>query len=95
MGPVTKSSGKTRRVLMRRACDSRLRDSCFHWARNAVQHDPRCKAHYAALKRKGCSHARALRGVGDRLAARFFAMLEHATLYDPNFRRVPPGHEKA
>jgi len=94
-GPVTKSSGKTRRVHMRRACDSRLRDSCFHWARIAVQRDPRSKAHYAALKRKGCSHARALRGVGDRLAARMFVMIERGTLYDPDHRRVPPGHEKA
>jgi hypothetical protein len=92
--PVTKSSGKTRLVVMRRACAARLQDACFHWARVAVIHDPRCKAHYAALIRKGHRHARALRGVADRLTSRLFTMLEHGTLYDPNHRRIPPGHEK-
>jgi transposase len=93
--PVTKSSGKTRLVVMRRACDDRLQDTCFHWARVAAIHDPRAKAHYAALIRKGHRHARALRGVADRLAGRFFTMLDHGTLYDPTYQRVPSPEEKA
>lgn len=95
MGPITKASGKTRLVVMRRACNPRLREACFHWARIAVQRDPRAKIHYAALRAKGHSHARALRGVTDRLADRFFAMLDQGTLYDPNHRRVPPGQKAA
>src|SRR5208282_803953 len=95
IAPITKQSGKSRQVLMRRACQVRLRDACFHWARCAVIHDPHSKAHYAALKRKGHSHARALRGVADRLASRLFVMLERGTVYDPNRRRVPSGEKTA
>jgi transposase len=94
-GPVTKQSGKTKLVIMRRSCQNRLRDACYHWARAAVIYDARCKAHYGDLKRRGHSHARALRGVVDRLMDRFFVMLQHGTLYDPNYRRVPTGSEKA
>ncbi|MFI5091556.1 MAG: transposase [Terriglobales bacterium] len=95
IAPITKQSGKSRQVLMRRACQVRLRDACFHWARCAVIYDPHSKEHYAALKRKGHSHARALRGVADRLAGRLFVMLERGTLYDPNHRRVPSGEKTA
>jgi len=95
IGPVTSQSGKSRRVIMRRACKERLRDACYHWARGAVVHDPRSKEHYAALKRKGHGHARALRGVVDRLAGRLFIMLERGTLYDPNHSRVPSGGKTA
>ncbi len=95
MAPITKASGKTRLVVMRRACNPRLRDACFHWARIAVQRDARAKTRYADLRAKGHSHARALRGVTDRLADRFFAMLDQGTLYDPNHRRVPPGQKAA
>lgn len=95
ISPVTKRSGKTTLIVMRRSCHDRLRDACYHWARVAVIFDPRCKAHYAALKRKGHSHARALRGVVDRMSERLFVMLERATLYDPNHRRVPAGQQTA
>jgi transposase len=93
--PVTKQSGKTRQVVMRHACHLRLRDACYHWARGAVINDPRSKEHYAALKRKGHGHARALRGVADRMAGRLFVMLDRGTLYDPHHRRLPAGHKQA
>ncbi len=38
---------------------------------------------------RGCSHARALRGVQDRLLRALVAMLERGTLYDPERRRLP------
>ena len=95
IGPITKSSGKSRLVVMRRSCDLRLRDACHHWARIAAQRDPRSKEHYATMIRKGHSHARAVRGLADRLAARFFVMLERGTPYDPYHRRIPPGTENA
>lgn len=94
-GPITKSSGKTRLVMMRRACNFRVRDSCYHWARIAVQREPRSKQHYAVLRAKGHGHARALRGVTDRTVDRLFTMLEHGALYDPERGRVPPGQQKA
>jgi hypothetical protein len=84
--PVTKQSGKARRVEMRRACSGRLRFAYYHWARTAVQNDERVRAHYAALRAGGKSHGRALRGVVDRLLSVAVAMLRAGTLYDPALR---------
>jgi transposase len=39
--PVTKRSGKSRIVTRRLACNPRLRNVLYHWARVAAQHDPR------------------------------------------------------
>lgn len=83
VAPVTKRSGKSFRVEMRQACSHRLRIAVYHWARVATQHDPRSKARYTALRSRGCSHGRALRGVADRLLAVACSMLEHRTIYDP------------
>ncbi len=100
IAPVTKASGKRKnasaRVSMRRACNGRLRNAVYHWARVATQHDEAAKAHYAALRAKGHSHGRALRGVADRLLRILFGMLRSRTLYDPTRRRaVPPPDRKA
>src|SRR4029077_19182410 len=61
--PVTKRSGKSHIVIMRYAAHVRLRNVVYHWARVATQHDPKCRARYAALRGRGHSHGRALRGV--------------------------------
>jgi hypothetical protein len=82
VAPVTKRSGKSRRVEMRQACSHRLREALYHWARVATQHDLRSKARYAALRARGHSHGRALRGVADRLLAVACAMLKTRTLFD-------------
>ena len=83
VAPVTKRSGKSRRVEMRQACSQRLRTAVYHWARVATQHDPRSRARYATLRARGCSHGRALRGVADRLLAVACAMLKTKTTFDP------------
>jgi transposase len=80
--PVTRQSGKTRLVRMRRSCNQRLRTAVFHWARNSIRLDPRARAHYDRLRQRH-GHARALRGVVDRLLAMLVAMLTHGMLYDP------------
>jgi hypothetical protein len=54
----------------------------YHWARVAVQHDPKSKAKYAALRGRGHSHGRALRSVADRLLNGACAMLKNATLFN-------------
>lgn len=33
LAPITRQSGKSRRVVMRRACNGRLRNAMYHWAR--------------------------------------------------------------
>jgi hypothetical protein len=41
--PVTKRSGKSRIVTRRLACNPRLRNALYHWARVAAQHDSRSR----------------------------------------------------
>jgi transposase len=89
-GPVTRQSGKKTVVVMRWACNGRLRNAIYHWARVSVQVDARCRAHYDRLRQRGHDHARALRGVVDRLLAVLMAMLASRTLYDPE-RRCAKG----
>ncbi len=84
VAPVTRSSGKHRVVVMRKACHMRLRGALYHWARVAIQHDPASRERYAALRARGHSHGRALRSVADRFLAVACAMLESQTLFDPN-----------
>lgn len=88
VAPVTKRSGKRHTVEMRRACNPRLRNVLYHWARVAVQHDPQSRHRYAKLRLKGHSHGRALRTVSDRLLSILCAMLRDGTLYDAGRRTL-------
>ncbi|MBI1738356.1 MAG: IS110 family transposase [Acidobacteria bacterium] len=72
VAPVTKQSGKTKLVSLRRACHPRLRHVVYHSAASYSQHDPRAHQHYARLRARGYSHARAVRGVADRFLALIF-----------------------
>lgn len=83
VAPVTKRSGKSRRVEMRQACSCRLREALYHWARVATQHDPVSRVRYSALRSRGHSHGRALRSVADRLLAVACAMLKTGTPFIP------------
>jgi hypothetical protein len=84
--PITKRSGKSKTILMRRCCNERVREALYHWSRVSTQVDERSKAHYAELRAKGHKHGRALRGVADRLLAVLVAMLASGTTYDPGRR---------
>jgi transposase len=85
--PVTRRSGKQCVVIRRRACNKRLENALYHWARVAMQHDPVSRCRYAELRRRGHSHGRALRGVGDRLLYVLCKLLERQVLYDPDHPR--------
>ena len=84
MAPVTKRSGKTCVVVMRSAAQVRLRQAVFHWARIAVQTDRRCRGRYEALRARGHSYGRALRGVADRLLGVACVLLQRQVLFDPD-----------
>lgn len=86
IAPVTKQSGKRRHVLMRRARSQPLNYALHHWAHMAVLRDPHFKLHYQNLRAKGHRHARALRGVMDRILAIAVAMLRDTMFYDPSRR---------
>lgn len=83
--PVTKRSGKSQIVIMRYASHVRLRRAVYHWARVASTCDPKSKIQYAALRQRGKSHGRALRGVADRLLGLACVLLQRQTPFDPSF----------
>jgi transposase len=84
VAPVTKRSGKSCIVVMRYGAHVRLRNTVYHWARVAVQHDPKSRCRYAALRQRGCSHGRAIRGVADRLLNVACVLLERQIPFDPD-----------
>lgn len=87
--PVTKRSGKRAFfVHMRYACKRRLRQALYHWSRTSIQRDATARAYYDGLRKRGHSHARALRSVADRWLRILVAMLKTRTLYNPS-RFVP------
>ncbi len=81
VAPITRQSGRRRVVSMRRACNARLRNALYHWARVATQLDPRSRSRYAALRARGKSHGHATRAVADRLLGVACAMLRTNTLF--------------
>jgi transposase len=87
VAPVTRRSGKQCFVIRRRACNKRLENALYHWARVAIQHDPVSRCRYKELRNRGHSHGRALRSVGDRLLYVLCKLLERQTLYDPDHAR--------
>jgi len=91
VAPVTKRSGKSCIVVRRQACDNRLANALYHWARVAVQHDPRSRAKYAELRKRGHSHGRALRSVADRNLNVACAMLRTGTLFNPSLAAQKPA----
>jgi transposase len=84
VAPVTKRSGKSWIVIRRQACSNRLANAMYHWARIAIQRDPKSKAKYTALRGRGHSHGRALRSVADRLLNVACAMLKNGALFTPS-----------
>ena len=85
VAPVTQRSGKSHTVVMRRAAHHRLCNTVYHWARIAIQHDPKSRSRYVALRQRGHSHGRAIRGVADRLLNLLCTLLRRQTVFDPNY----------
>jgi transposase len=80
--PVTKQSGKRKTVGMRQACSPRLRNAVFHWATSSLCCDSRSRRQYDALRAAGHLHARALRGLADRLLGVLIALLKTQKTFD-------------
>lgn len=82
VAPVTKKSGKSCIVVRRQACNERLSNAMYHWARVAMQHDSVSRAKYSTLRKRGHSHGRALRSVADRLLNVACSMLKNRTMFN-------------
>jgi transposase len=88
VAPVTRQSGRSRQVVMRQACNERLRAAVHWWAGCAAVHDPRARALYQAQKARGHSHGRSVRAVADRLLRDLVVCLAKQEVYRPELRRV-------
>jgi hypothetical protein len=71
VAPVTRQSGKGWIVVRRQVCHPRLANAVYHWARVSNQHDPRSRAKYAELRRRGDSYGRALPSQSKKLDKRW------------------------
>lgn len=86
--PVTRQSGKSRKVSLRRSCNARLRNALFHWSMVAYRKDSRNKDQYDKLRAAGHSHARSLRGLADRNLKMLCSMLQSRTVYNAELRQI-------
>ncbi len=91
VAPVTRRSGKNCIVVRRQACHDRLANAVYHRARVAMQHDPRNRAIYTELRRRGHSHGGALRSVADRLLSVACAMLKPGVTFNPSLAAQKPA----
>lgn len=80
--PVTKQSGKSRLVFIRRACNKLLRATVHLWADESRQQCAWADAYYQQKKNRGQSHARALRCLGQRWLKILWRMWQNRTCYD-------------
>jgi len=71
-------------VIRRLACNARLERALYHGRALPVSVDPISQA-LCALRRRGHSHGRALRTVGDRLLALACTLLRRQVLFDPDY----------
>jgi transposase len=80
--PVTKQSGKTRFVHLRRACNKVLRATVHLWADESRRKCAWANAYYQQKKAQGQSHAQALRCLGQRWLKIVWRMWRERVPYD-------------
>jgi len=88
--PVSRrTGGRSNRphVVQRQACNRRLREATYHWARIASQIEPRARQQYVDMRARGHSHGRAIRGLVDRLLKLLCAVLNSGVPYQPERRQ--------
>ena len=79
--PVTKASGKSRVVSMRRTRNTRLFGACRDWAFTASSQSPGAHVYYLQRRAAGDSHEAALRRLGNKLVGQLHHCLEHREPY--------------
>ena len=81
--PVTRSSGKSRVVAMRRARNTRLAAACRWWAFLTLAHSPEARAYYNRCRAAGTQHETAMRKLASKLITQLHYCLERRVPYDP------------
>jgi hypothetical protein len=80
--PVTRASGTSRTVHVRRACIHPLRETMWHFAFCSTIHCAWARAYYHAARGRGKQHAEAIRMLGNVWLRIIIAMRRDHRLYD-------------
>ena len=83
--PVTQSSGKSRVVLFRFACNKHLRHAVYWFSFNSLRRCEWAKNYYRDQRAKGHNHPRALRALGAKWLKVIFVMWRDHKPYDENY----------
>ncbi len=91
--PVTRASGTTRTVHVRRACIHPLRETMWQFAFCSLQRCAWAKAYYTRLRARGKKHAEAVRILANVWLRIIIAMRRDSRLYDQAiFLRAQEAH---
>ena len=75
--PVTRASGRSRRVSARKVRNKRLADACHWWAFAMLTKSAGARAHYDRRRASGDTHNAALRNLANKLLGRLWWCLQH------------------
>ena len=75
--PVTRASGRSRRVSARKVRNKRLGDACHWWAFAMLTKSDGARAHYDRRRAAGDTHNAALRNLANKLLGRLWWCLQH------------------
>lgn len=87
MSPVSKSSGRSRVVTFRWACDKRLRSAVACLADATRHHHPWARSVYRKARARGCDHPHAIRILGRAWVRVIWRMWQDRVPYDPALHR--------
>lgn len=85
--PISYQSGQILKAHLRQACDDFLRATVHLWADRSRRRCPWAQAYYQAHRRRGQSHACALRCLGQRWLKVLWKMWQTHTPYDPELHQ--------
>jgi transposase len=83
LAPVTRASGRSRRVGFRYAANTRLREAIMWWSFNSLKESTWAAGAYQQARDRGQHHYRALRGLGARWTRVLWRCWTNHTHYDP------------
>ena len=83
--PVTKTSGKSRMVQFRFACNKHLRQAMYWFSFNSLQRSEWAKKYYRNQRAKGHSKHESLRALGAKWLKIIFVMWRDHKPYDENY----------
>ena len=92
--PVTKSSGKSRVVQFRFACNKHLRRAMYWFSFNSLSRCEWAKKYYRDQRAKGHSQHQALRALGAKWLKIIFVMWRDHKAYDENYHLANIARQK-